>query len=148
MFVCLQKRAFPKQTTKKWDRTIVDKILFYETLRLTFKAVRYLSRVFSPSSACLDRLQRIVQNWIQTSYLVNWILAVFNSNKLISSIFCFHIDSAPSSLFQKVAFWRPLTVKWSPSPDFCQKFANNFRQQFFPLTMATKMVAAWSADQP
>ena len=46
------------------------------------------------------------------------------------------IISAPSSLFQKVAFWRPLTVKWSPSPDFRQNFG---RQNFFPLAMATKM---------
>ena len=50
--------------------------------------------------------------------------------------------SALSSLFQKVAFWRPLTVKWSPSPDFRQNFG---RQKFFPLAMVTKMVAAWSA---
>ena len=47
----------------------------------------------------------------------------------------------PNSLFQKVAFWRPLTVKWSPSPDFRQNFG---RQKFFPLAVATKMVATWS----
>ena len=45
----------------------------------------------------------------------------------------------PSLLFQKVTFWRPLTVKWSPSPDFRQNFGC---QKFFPLAMATKMVAA------
>ena len=46
------------------------------------------------------------------------------------------IISAPSSLFQKVAFWRPLTVR-----------SQNFgRQNFFPLAMATKMVTAWSTD--
>ena len=52
-------------------------------------------------------------------------------------------SSAPSSLFQKVAIWQPLTVKWSPSPDFHQNFG---RQKFFPLAMATKMVAAFSAE--
>ena len=51
---------------------------------------------------------------------------------------------APSSLFQKVAYWQPVTVKWSPSPDFRQNFG---RQKIFPLAMATKMVAAWSAEQ-
>ena len=50
--------------------------------------------------------------------------------------------SAPSSLFQKVSFWRPVTVKWSPSPHFHQSFG---RQKCFPLAMATKMVVAWSA---
>ena len=49
---------------------------------------------------------------------------------------------APSSLFQKVAYWQPVTVKWSPSPDFRQNFG---RQKFFLLAMATKIVAAWSA---
>ena len=50
--------------------------------------------------------------------------------------------SAPGSLFQKVSCWGPLTVKWLPSPDFRQNFG---RQKFFPLTMGTKMVTAWSA---
>ena len=50
--------------------------------------------------------------------------------------------SAPSSLFQKVAFWRSLTVKRLPSPDFRQNFG---RQNFFPLTMAIEIVAAWNA---
>ena len=57
---------------------------------------------------------------------------------------CFSITqlSAPSSLFQKVAFPRPLTVKWSSSPNFRHNFG---RQKFFTLAMVTKMVAAWSA---
>ena len=61
-------------------------------------------------------------------------------NSSLSVLNCL-LYSAPSSLFQKVAFWRPLTVKWSPSPDFRQNFG---RQKFFPLAMATKMVTAWS----
>ena len=40
--------------------------------------------------------------------------------------------------------WRPLTVKWLPSPDFHQNFG---RQKFFPLAMVTKMFAAWSAEE-
>ena len=36
-----------------------------------------------------------------------------------------------------------LLICWSPIGDFCQNFGH---QKFFPLAMATKMVAAWSTE--
>jgi len=57
------------------------------------KALKCLLGVFSPSSACLDQFQSwLVQNSLQTSYFVNWILTRFKGSKLILNIFCFHIN--------------------------------------------------------
>ena len=38
------------------------------------------------------------------------------------------IVSAPSSLFQKVAFWRPLIAKWSPQKNPVTKKKNKNRE--------------------
>jgi len=54
-----------------------------------------------------------VQNSLRMSYLVNWILAGFKDHKLISSIFCFHIDPKhwPSGSYLCPAICH---VTWTP----------------------------------
>jgi len=89
---------FPKRNSVEMRQNFCRQHFYFMKHYILFwnqnsKALKCLLHVFSTRSACLDRLQSwIVQNSLQTSYLVNWILAWFKGNKLISSIFCFHID--------------------------------------------------------
>ena len=88
---------FPKANSVEMGQNLCRQNIYFMKHKILYlnqslKPLNVFSVFSSPSGACFDRLQSwIVQNSLYTSYLVNWILARFSGNELISSIFCFHI---------------------------------------------------------